>query len=323
MQSLLVESYMNRLVKKIIDKIDSSDNRCLSSVILTGSLGRNEGTFHMDYSTSDVVLDSDVELALVYKFGMKKRAEVIRNRLIKDFNEEINPMVISESRVRNGYNFNYSIMRPKYFSIFMYDLYYGSRTIWGKNLLCKSIQTYDKYEAKRIVANRIGELIYLETAIPGNPLDLINQWEAKLLLAIGSAYCILESAYVSQYKEQNKFIVENKNKVNKLLGEDFAYDYNLAYLYLREGLACCKFSREKLQKYVENIKVLFDKSGISTARINSCSRKLKYAISCVKFKINMNPFNCEERIIDSLVNYFISGDSRINLVAQYWKYVLY
>lgn len=320
---LLTSSYMDRLIHRITEKINAHDKNGLVSVILSGSLGRDEGTFHVDPQTSALILDSDVELALVYKFGKKKQAEKIRNILISDFEEDMNPMVISAARVKCGYNFNYSVFPPKRSSIFMYDLYHGSRTIWGKDLLDKKVQPYDPYEAKRIVANRIGELTFLETNGDGCSETLKKQWEGKVLLALGSAYCILENAYVSQYKGQKNFIVENKTKADKVMGDGFAQNYELAYLYLREGHPCSDISRETLRAYVKNAKSYFEDHMLVSPKINSLSRSMKYAFSCVKSGIKMNPLTCEALIIESLIDDFILGDSRIVKTAKNWKNVLY
>ncbi len=324
MFDLLVESYVNQLIENIIKKIDVyPENKCLVSVVLSGSLGREEGTFHFDSKTSGVVLDSDVELALIYKFGEKKRAEVIRRKLIQDFKEEMNPMTISVSRVKNGYNFNYSILPPEYSSIFMYDLYNGSKTIWGKDLLNKKVVQYDLYEAKRIVANRIGELTYTETNSLENVESLVRQWECKLLLALGSAYCILGNAYSSQYGVQRSFIVKNKKQVNDMLGRGFVEDYDKAYLFLRKGHPYCEVSRDQLRQYVKNIKYVFEEKKLLIPKINSISRKLKYAIVCIKTKKKFNPFTCEKDILDGLLQNFIFDDDAIVSLARDWKDILY
>lgn len=152
------DEYITDLIIRIIQKLDEyPESKDLTSAVLTGSLGRDEPTFN------DGVLKSDVELALVYKDKCKHSAEIIKEKLIKDFDEDMNPMTISEDRVRNKYNFNYSFKTPEYSSIFMYDFFNGSKTIWGTDLLKGTVVQYDPYEAKRIVANRIGELVYLES----------------------------------------------------------------------------------------------------------------------------------------------------------------
>lgn len=315
--------YVNNLVQSIVNKIVGyPESKGLVSVVLTGSLGRNEGTFHLS-NDSKLVLDSDVELALVYKCGKKRLAEAVKRKLIADFAEDMNPMTISESRVKNGYNFNYSFTKPDYSSIFMYDFYKGSKTIWGKDLLTKKPAPYDKYEAKRIVANRIGELIYLEANPRGNMENVSRQWEAKLLLAIGSAFCILENKYKSQYSEQRDYINAQSLRLEKIFDENFVEDYNNAYLFLRKGKKDFYIQRSSLQKYVGKIKNVFSEHDICFPKINSFSRKLKYAVACIKSRAFLNPFTCEEDIIDCLLHAFSTNNSSVYKIAQNWKNILY
>ena len=201
----IIDNYMKNLITNITKAVDNSPEKSgIASVVLTGSLGRDEGTFHFD-ENDNLVLDSDIEVALVYKKGCKEQAKILKDKLIKSFKEEMNPMTISLSRVENKYNFNYSIVKPKYSSIFMYDLYNGSKTIWGEELLKGKDVIYDKYEAKRIVANRIGELTYIKHIEKASNKQ-ITKWEAKLLLAIGTAYCIAQNKYKSKYRDQYNII---------------------------------------------------------------------------------------------------------------------
>ena len=223
------EIYINELIDKIRSDIDNFCNKSdIISVILTGSLGRDEGTFRFG-DAGELRLISDIELALVYKPGCKRSAKELKQKLIDSYSEEMNPMTISLSRVKNKYNFNYSFKTPKYSSIFMYDLYNGSKTIWGEDLISSTESVYDKYEAKRIVANRIGELIYLKDIVKTDE-EQVKQWEGKLLLAIGTAYCIIKNAYMSPYKTQYKFIMDNKDMVNELIGIEFTSAiFNIVY----------------------------------------------------------------------------------------------
>lgn len=315
--------YIDNLIKEIVFYIENFSNKSdIISVILTGSLGRDEGTFHFDTNMNKLVLDSDVELALVYKSGCKKSAEDLKNELINHFSEEMNPMTISFSRVKNMYNFNYSFVTPKYSSIFMYDLYNGSKTIWGEDLINKKIFKYDKYEAKRIIANRIGELTYISNFNESN-FRQINQWEAKLILAIGTAYCILKDSYMSSYYSQYEFICNEQDNINNFLGENFVDDYTKAFYFLRRGADNYDVPSERLNKYVEKMNSLLNTKEFSKPKINSISRKIKYMISCKRANVPLNPINCETIIIEGLIKYFSEKDVNLILFSNYWKMILY
>lgn len=320
----LKKEYIDNLILNIISKIDEyPESNGLVSVILTGSLGRDEATLHL-INDCEVVLDSDVELALVFKNGEKEKAEAVKAKLISDFTEDMNPMTINESRVKNAYNFNYSLLKPRYSSIFMYDLYNGSKTIWGKDLLNKGIATYDKYEAKRIVANRIGELVYLESTVSDDvKAKTVKQWEAKLLLAIGSAMSILNHKYASKYCLQKDYILTQEIEIKELLGENFVADYIKAYMFLREGASEFEVPRNQLKKYVQRVNDVFNVSNITKPQINSFSRKLKYAIACARVKAPFSLFACEKDIINDLLEKFVLDGPEVVTTANNWKKILY
>ena len=313
------DKYMQNLVTDIVRVVAEFPGKDgIESIILTGSLGRDEGTFHFN-ENGEFILDSDVEIALVYKKGCKKQAATLKEILINKFKEEMNPMTISISRVNNKYNFNYSIIKPKYSSIFMYDLYNGSKIIWGTDLIKNCTVKYDKYEAKRIVANRIGELMYLKHIEKAGSKQN-TQWECKLLLAIGTAYCIINDKYNTKYSEQYNIIYNTGDA----LGDTFIADYTQAYEYLRLGKDEYNVPYERLHQYVGRINNMFIGDLYSKPRINSMSRKLKYIISCIKHGKGLNPFNCEVTILDGLITSFINRDNdKITEYSNYWKYILY
>lgn len=317
------KEYMEKLKSQIIQDIENFPHKTdIESIILTGSLGRDEGTFHIDKETNNLILDSDVELALVYKPGKKDSAKTFKQFLIENYKEDMNPMTISLLRVRNMYNFNYSFKTPKYNSIFMYDLYNGSKTIWGTELLSARSLPYDKYEAKRIIANRIGEyacLKYIEKA----PEKQIKQWEAKILLSVGIACCIIDNIYESPYKKHCEAICKSKDKWNDYLGSNFVEDYIEAYEYLRLGIDKYDVPTERIKSYVEKISKLFNTNEYSKPKITSLSRKLKYAISTVKHYKKRHVIDCETTIIDALIEYYINDDISLIEYGKYWKNILY
>lgn len=318
----IIDNYMKNLITNIIKAVDNSPEKVgIESVILTGSLGRDEGTFHFD-ENNNLILDSDIEIALVYKKGCKEQAKILKSHLIETFKEEMNPMTISLSRVKNKYNFNYSIVKPKYSSIFMYDLYNGSKTIWGTDLLKEKDVKYDKYEAKRVVANRIGELTYLKHIEKASDKQ-ITQWEAKLLLAIGTAYCIVKDKYKSKYRDQYNLIHSDSSDIKINIGSKFVDDYTQAYMYLRMGNDTYNVPSERLHLYVENINKLFVKLEYKKPKINSVSRKLKYIISCIHKGKSLNPLNCEVKILNNLIKYFINNDDKVIKYSEYWKNIVY
>ena len=199
--------YEEKLIENVISSVEKYGGKnCLSSIILTGSFGRNEPTYAMD-ADGNLKLKSDVEIAFVFpKSSQKRLVEDLIRSVSSEFNEELNLMAINEKRVRKAYNFNFSVKVPKYKTIFTYDLFNGSRTIWGRNFIQEqtiALTDVDPYEAKRLVANRIGELTYLQNSANQEEIKYLRlQWKGKLMLAIVSAWLICEDEYVSSYHGQ-------------------------------------------------------------------------------------------------------------------------
>jgi hypothetical protein len=204
----------------------------------------------------------------------------------------------------------------------MYDLYNGSKTVWGEDLLKNRKCQYDKFEAKRIVANRIGELTYLTEHNPDNE-SVKQQWKAKLLLAIGSAYCILNEKYASKYAKQMEVLEKDVDTLNSTFGKSFLKDYRNAYLFLRKGEKYIDITDRNLRNYVKKINELFIRCQIDKPKINSISRKLKYAISCFKYDKFANVFKCETEIINDLIHGYISDSKHLIHVADAWHRILY
>ena len=68
---------------------------------------------------------------------------------------------------------------------------------------------------------------------------------------------------------------------------------------------------ERLHTYVDNVNKLFITSEYKKPKINSVSRKLKYIISCIRKGKSLNPLNCEVKILNNLIKYFINKDDRL------------
>lgn len=320
--------YEQKLIENVIYSIEKHGGRkCLSSIILTGSFGRGEPTYIVDRE-GNVQLKSDVEIALVFLDSAKK--EVV-NKLIaavsSEFQEDLNLMPISERRVRNAYNFNFSVKVPKYKTAFTYDLFKGSKTIWGEDFIGKcsiTLNDIDPYEAKRLVANRIGELVYLQgTAVEEEKEYLRIQWKGKLMLAIVSAWLICEKKYVSAYHGQYNIILELKADVEKLLGSDFVDDYKRVFAFLRESGTVYEVPDNKLRSYVNAINSYFKTCELKNPKVNSISRITKYYIKYVRAGIGYGLVHFENGILQALIDEYVDVSDKLINTADVWHRVLY
>ncbi len=321
------KEYEKELMEKIVHSIEIYDkNKLLSSVIITGSFGRHEPTYSFN-KDGELVLKSDIEIALIYKGNIKKRVNMLIENIAKDYTEDLNLMAISENRIKKIYNFNYSILIPKFKTLFTYDLYNGSYTLLGYDFLKKNnvlLQEVDLYEAKRLIANRIGELIYLQNQpFIENKNYLRKQWKGKLAIALGSAWLLCEEKYVSAYKQQNKIINANSADIKKVFGDGFIDDYNKIFKFLRESGAEYEISDNILKEYVYKFEEYYKQFNVDCSKVNNCARKLKYLIKYVKATKKIDVYKIEDKILQSLIDKYINGDTDLNSIAEIWHKVIY
>ena len=323
-----IEEYEKKLIKSVLSSIEQYGGKdCLSSIILTGSFGRGEPTYEVE--GDQFRLKSDVEIALIFPDSSKKE---IVEKLIRDvsakFDEELNLMAINEKRVRKAYNFNFSLRVPKYKTIFTYDLFNGSKTIWGRDFIGDKeilLSEVDIYEAKRLVANRIGELVYLQSHTEDGEQKeyLREQWKGKLMLAIVSAWLICEGEYVSSYHRQNQIMKDRIAEAEDTLGKGFFEEYDKVFRFLREGGAVYDVPDRKLVEYVKRMDLYFKKRQIRKPKVNSVSRVLKYILKYTKTGMKYGVVGFENNILQALIYHFGNELDDVIKDANVWHRVLY
>lgn len=322
------EAYEKDLISRVLNSVEKhGGNQCLSSIILTGSFGRGEPTYTIS-SEGDVQLKSDVEIAMVFpKTAPKESVETLITDVCAEFAEDLNLMPLNEDRVRKAYNFNYSIRVPKYKTIFTYDLFNGSKTIWGKDFIGQkkvTLDVVDVYEAKRLVANRIAEMIFLmNNSSEEKVYFLRQQWKGKVILSIISAWLICEKEYVPSYHGQYKKIEVHKSKVENVLGTGFFEDYKKVFCFLRENGKPYEVLDERMSNYVKNIDDYFKKKNIQKPRVNSLSRYLKYLLKYSKTGFKYGVFDFEDSILQEIITNYWLRSNKVIVDAEVWHKVLY
>lgn len=312
-------SYETQLFKRIFASLEKHRfQTCVVSVLLTGSFGRGEATYR--YTQDGVVLESDVEIGLLYKgFRNKKIAHRLVDQVSAEFTEDLNLMVFPERRIRKRHNYNHTLFTPRYKTLFAFDLFNGSKTLWGREYLqhgAVTLPEVDLYEAKRIVANRIGELIFQSGG--KDPI-----WQAKLLLAIGSAYLLCEGLYTSSYHGQHDRLLSKAAAVTAVFDEGFPEDYEKAFAYLREGADSFQIAEQALQRYVGAMDTYLKQKGITTPKTNCFSRRLKYSVKYLKCGMPKGFFRMEDKILQDLIQEFSAGNTAVIKTAALWHQVLY
>ena len=320
--------YEEKLIANVVASVEKHGGKSyLSSIILTGSFGRGEATYYLDFS-GELQLKSDVEIALVFsKQSQKKCVEELIQRVSSEFTEDLNMMSIHENRVRKAYNFNFTLFVPKYKTIFTYDLFNGSRTIWGRDFIHEklvALAEVDTYEAKRMVANRIGELVYLQNSSEVEKSNYLRmQWKGKLVLAIVSAWLICEGEYVSSYHGQYNKIKAHAGEIKALLGARFLSEYEKVFSFVRKGGEAYEVYDQQLQNYVKCMDSYFCKKKISTPKVNSVSRLLKYTNKYLRTGMKYGLIQFEDNILQALITDYSCKSARLNEDAEVWHRVLY
>lgn len=320
------KSYQEKLIADVIRSIEKHGGKdILSSVILTGSFGRGEPTFVYS-GEGELFLKSDVEIALIYpRSTSKKKVDNLIEEVSSEFKEDLNLMPIAQKRVEKAYNFNFSFSVPRYKTIFTYDLFNGSKTIWGEDYIRKvnvKLDDIDPYEAKRLVGNRIGELVYLQVNNNDNEY-LRKQWKGKVILAIGSAWLICQKSYVSSYYGQAEKLVEENERLKRVLGTNFIEDYKKVFLFLRKNGEPYEIPDKKLEEYVKYIDQYFVENKIGIPKVNSFSRYVKYCWKYMKSGARYGIIGFENKIIQRLIYDYWSKSGKVMADAEVWHQVLY
>lgn len=321
------QEYMEELLATIIRNVLEKDNgKVITSIIVTGSVGRGEPTFCTD-EKGDFHLKSDVEIALIYKHMREKKQLLdLMPKVESLFTETVELMPFQERRLLLAQNHNYAFVEPKKKTLFTYDVYNGSYTIWGKDYLrlkAVIIDDVDKFEAKRIVANRIGELIHnfnRNEDISKSEYRMI--WKGKIILAIVSAWLLLKGEYKSSYLKQYEIIQEKKPEIESIFGEEFVNEYKKTLLFLRESGPPYEISDDNLREYVRIINTEFIKMRLVKSQVNCLSKRIRSFIKYIKTGMHYG-FRFENTILQTIIDDFVSESDHIKDSAEVWSKVLY
>lgn len=319
------DEYGKKLISDVVASIiRNGGDQLLTSVILTGSFGREEPTWTLD-EKGETVLKSDVEIALVRKesTGSDAMATLKRN-VCKEFKEDLNLMTFNEKRVSQAHNYNRSFQKPRYYTLFNFDFYNASKTIWGHDYISEitiSLDDVDPYEAKRIVANRIGELVYLTNQ--SEDYYTRAQWKGKVMLAIGTAWLLLKKTYISNYHGQQEYLSKD-GTIEAVLGRDFIKEYNQVFSFLRESAEPYEVENAKLRGYVRQINNEFISHKLNKSKVNNVMRVVKYASKYYRTGCKFGLFNFENKILTSLISQFSEGQElQLQYSAEVWHKCIY
>lgn len=84
----------------------------------------------------------------------------------------------------------------------------------------------------------------------------------------------------------------------------------------------CEILDENLRKYVAAINIVLQKKGITKAKINCLSKKIRSWIHYLKCGSNYG-FNFENNLYQNLINAYIENAECIQKLADDWRKILY
>lgn len=319
--------YSNDLVNDIVERVVAhKDSRYIWSIIMVGSFGRNEPTFDV-HDDGSFYLRSDVEILLICKNMHHERKLLPLIREIEgQYKEALEFMAFPIRRLRLVQNFNFAILKPRYKTLFMYDIINSGHTVWGDDYL-KDIKVeldqVDLYEAKKIVANRIAE--YIRVMDRGLDISLKQyqiQWRAKTLLAVGTAWLMLKGEYVSSYRGQFEEIKKNTKELEKEFGKEFCNDYMESYEMLRNNGEKYDVGDIKLRKYIAIINQRFRNSKLNHSKCLCTSKRIRMAKRYLGYRLKYG-IRFEDNIYEQLIDYFVTNKDDLMEIANDWYNILY
>lgn len=319
------EDYSKKLIDNVVLSIlNHGGGDMLTSIILTGSFGRGEPTWSED-ENGNAELKSDVEIALIRKPPVRQsRVVELINKVKKEYKEDLNLMSFNELRVKKAYNFNYTFTEARYKTLLTFDLFNGSRTVWGHDYLSEnsvSSEDVDPFEAKRLVANRIGELVYLTHKDKNDYVR--KQWKGKLMLAIGSAWLLLNKKYVSSYYRQYDILSTDLTLAHDM-GCDFIKDYKETFHFLRDSGLEYEVTDTVLRGYVSVINNIFERNHLRGPKVTNTMRWIKYFIKYVRTGLTFGIIGFENKILSSLISQYERGDiEALQSTANTWHNCIY
>lgn len=275
-ETLDIKNYVDNLVDHIISVVVASVDPL--SIVLGGSFGRGEAT--IEFNDGKINILSDFEVGVICKDPRKRRTfSEISDRIKKEKGVEVSFFWISPKRLK--------FMKPNslcFFSypltIFMYELIFGSKTIYGEKIIESLRQGFDCelpdiriWEGLQMVLNRICELCYHLFLF--KRMEVQNQkelefWIEKCFVSIGDYFLIDRGVYNYSYyermarfrhyfqgQEYNSFSLSEINRIEIAYKKKMSLKYNEPKVEsLSDKLTLLYVCFEKLLKYhlVKNFK---------------------------------------------------------------------
>ena len=202
-----LRSVISRSVRRVCTNVFGSR---LKSIILTGSLARDEATFARIANLETVFGDAEFMLVLQRHEAFPDAAllGVIRQRIERDL---LQRQIICK--------IDLSVVRPDYFQrlpphIFSFELKHCGRVIWGGDDGLRAIPDYSagalsREDAARLLSNRLVELLEYAPEIFNSQISVSPAFQYKLLklyLDMGTSLLVFLGNYAPTYRERQQLL---------------------------------------------------------------------------------------------------------------------
>lgn len=221
MVKTLFPSDIHLVIQEISGRIQTALDA--DAILLAGSFGKDAWLF------SEQKLLSDFEFVFVRKSRWSISA---KNQLLKDLNKEF-PYEISlkgylYDKAINKCDSNYSRKYPGYVRLDFFDTFSNPKILYSSGVSFKNIEFKDSditsWEAWRLIVNRIGDLLDLESKTLQDEGKVSYCW-LKIFESIADAFLINQNKYhknISRRLESfSKELVYNDEEIDELCKESY------------------------------------------------------------------------------------------------------
>lgn len=214
-----IQGILEKYIRLIVDNV-TSNIYGVDSIILYGGYGRDEGAWIKTNDSYEPYNDFDILIVVNNTIEMPTSNQIALIK--KNLLDKINIQWIDLTFIKLK-----DFLKSKKKSIFQYDLKYGSKVIYGNNILLNQIKSFDSSEINLVE----GKLLFFTRLWPfvGGANDAIdlNQTESrffryqmsKAILAAIDMQLLMKGAYASSYLDRCKLMVD-MHKKSDMLDED-------------------------------------------------------------------------------------------------------
>ncbi len=205
-----LESLYQHITRKILDVYPM-----ISSLYVTGSFGRNEGSYTIE--NNQITIYNDIDILVIIEDNTT--IDSTKTEIISSYYKDILNIPYFDIGIKRQRQITQS--KP---SIELYDLVHGSKLLYGSDItkqLNVTIADLSSFEFTRLLCNRTAGLLTADFIDNRVSYKIIQQYKA--LIAVGDAILFRTFGYYeSSYQKRLVFLEEHKDIIlQKYLPQEF------------------------------------------------------------------------------------------------------